>query len=90
MIEKSVNALNDTSSAPDDSTRVEDFMKLVPVRFDKSSTGSSRSASEVTSKSSDDLVKFEFKITGMTCVACSGSIENLMKMEFESKKMKEC
>jgi hypothetical protein len=30
-------------------------------------------------------VKFEFKITGMTCVACSGSIERLIDNEFTSK-----
>jgi copper chaperone CopZ len=30
-------------------------------------------------------VKFEFKLTGMTCVACSGSIERLITNEFGSK-----
>ena len=35
-----------------------------------------------------DFIEFEFKITGMTCVACSGSIERLMHNEFDSKGMK--
>ena len=30
---------------------------------------------------------FEFKVTGMTCVACSGTIENAMKKEFSTKGM---
>ena len=35
-----------------------------------------------------EFIEFEFKITGMTCVACSGSIERLMHNEFDSKGMK--
>ena len=35
-----------------------------------------------------DFIEFEFKITGMTCVACSGSIERLMHNEFDSKGMR--
>ena len=36
----------------------------------------------------EDLVEFEFKVTGMTCVACSSSIERLMHNEFDAKGMK--
>jgi len=39
-------------------------------------------------KSNEKLVKFEFKVTGMTCVACSGSIERLMHNEFDQKGLK--
>ena len=35
-----------------------------------------------------DFIEFEFKITGMTCVACSGSIERLMHNSYDSKGMK--
>ena len=35
-----------------------------------------------------DFIEFEFKITGMTCVACSNSIERLMHNEFDAKGMK--
>ena len=35
-----------------------------------------------------DFIEFEFKITGMTCVACSNSIERLMHNEFDAKGLK--
>ena len=34
-----------------------------------------------------NLVEFEFKVSGMTCVACSSSIERLMHNEFDKKGM---
>ena len=34
-----------------------------------------------------DLVEFEFKVGGMTCVACSSSVERLMHNEFDSRGM---
>jgi hypothetical protein len=34
-----------------------------------------------------NYVKFEFKISGMTCVACSGAIERLMNNEFKKRGM---
>ena len=37
--------------------------------------------------SDDDIVEMEFKVGGMTCVACSSSIERLMHNEFDSKGM---
>ena len=37
-----------------------------------------------------NLVVFEFKVTGMTCVACSSTIERHMASEFTAKKMTEC
>ena len=43
------------------------------------------SALAPSTKESGDEVKFEFKITGMTCVACSGSIERLITNEFTNK-----
>ena len=39
-------------------------------------------------REAQDLVEFEFKVTGMTCVACSGTIERMMHNEFDSKGMK--
>lgn len=33
----------------------------------------------------DSKIEYEFKIEGMTCVACSGSIERGMKNEFKDK-----
>ena len=33
----------------------------------------------------DDLIEMEFKVGGMTCVACSSSIERLMHNEFDQK-----
>ena len=36
----------------------------------------------------DDLIIFEFKIDGMTCVACSSSIERGMKNQFKNKGLK--
>jgi hypothetical protein len=33
----------------------------------------------------DDLIEMEFKVGGMTCVACSSSIERLMHNEFDGK-----
>ena len=35
------------------------------------------------------MVVFEFKVGGMKCVACSGTIENHMKREFGTKQMVE-
>ena len=35
------------------------------------------------------MVVFEFKVGGMTCVACSGTVENHMKKEFGPKQMVE-
>ena len=34
-----------------------------------------------------DTIIFEFAVSGMTCVACSGSIERLMHNEFDNLKM---
>ena len=34
-----------------------------------------------------DQVIFEFSVTGMTCVACSGSIERLIHNEFDKKSL---
>ena len=39
------------------------------------------------SDENDDQVEMEFKVGGMTCVACSSSIERLMHNEFDSKGM---
>jgi cation transport ATPase len=36
---------------------------------------------------SEGSYKLEFKIEGMTCVACSGSVERLMHNEFSKKGM---
>jgi hypothetical protein len=36
----------------------------------------------------EDLIIFEFKIEGMTCVACSSSIERGMKNQFKDKGLK--
>ena len=36
----------------------------------------------------EDLIIFEFKIDGMTCVACSSSIERGMKNQFKNKGLK--
>ena len=36
----------------------------------------------------EDLIIFEFKIEGMTCVACSSSIERGMKNQFKEKGLK--
>lgn len=33
------------------------------------------------------MIEFTFKIDGMTCVACSGSIERLMHNSFDEKEM---
>ena len=35
----------------------------------------------------NNLIEFMFKIEGMTCVACSGSIERLMHNQFDAKGM---
>jgi cation transport ATPase len=37
-----------------------------------------------------DLVVFDFTVGGMSCVACSSTIERHMKSEFTGKKMTEC
>ena len=42
----------------------------------------------ITEPSIQDLIEFEFKVGGMTCVACSSSIERLMHNEFDGKGMK--
>lgn len=34
-----------------------------------------------------NLIEFTFKIEGMTCVACSNSIERLMHNSFDAKDM---
>ena len=33
------------------------------------------------------MIQFEFKIDGMTCVACSSTIERLMHSQFDTKGM---
>ena len=37
----------------------------------------------------EQLIEFTFKIDGMTCVACSSSIERLMHNQFDQKEMQE-
>lgn len=76
--------IDDTAVIQDESTR-DEVIRLVPVKLSDSTQPESDRI-----KSTDDLVKFEFSITGMTCVNCSGTIEKLMHTEFDSKKMKEC
>ena len=34
---------------------------------------------------SDSIIVYEYKIDGMTCVACSSAIENGLKHEFKEK-----
>lgn len=36
-------------------------------------------------RASNEVMAFEFKIGGMTCVNCSNAIEKAMKTEFESR-----
>ena len=37
-----------------------------------------------------DLIQFEFKVSGMSCVNCSNNIENKLHGKFDEKEMKSC
>ena len=40
---------------------------------------------EVQEMQEEELIEFEFQVTGMTCVNCSNNITRKVKAEFESK-----
>jgi len=42
---------------------------------------------EMTELGNQNLIEFTFKVEGMTCVACSNSIERLMHNSFDAKDM---
>ena len=43
---------------------------------------------EVQEMQEEELIEFEFQVTGMTCVNCSNNITRKVKAEFESKQMR--